>query len=170
MHAEPLTRWKRFALLGFVGAAALGLTALSSWRESHAVLVNASTSLPNWAFLLDRTRVPQRGDTIMFDPPPSALLTVHFGSAPKPFGKLVYGVPGDRVTRIGRDYSVNGRVVARAKPVSKRGEPLELGPVGVLPQRCYFVGTPNPDSFDSRYAAIGWICRDRILGVGKAIL
>ena len=170
MPAEPMTRAKRFALLGIVGAAALGLTALSSWRDSHAILVNASTSLPNWAFLLDRTRMPQRGDTIMFTPPPSDLLTAHFGSAPKPFGKIVYGVPGDRVTRIGRDYSVNGRVVAHAKFVSKRGEPLALGPVGVLPRGCYFVGTPNPDSFDSRYAAIGWICRDRILGVGKAIL
>ena len=81
MHAEPMTRAKRFALLGIVGAAALGLTALSSWRDSHAILVNASTSLPNWAFLLDRTRVPQRGDTIMFTPPPSDLLTAHFGRA-----------------------------------------------------------------------------------------
>jgi len=170
MPAEPISRVKRFALLGFAGAAAFALSALSSWRDNHAVLVNASTSLPNWAFLLDRTRAPQRGDTIMFDPPASTLLTAHFGSALKPFGKIVYGLPGDSVTRVGRTFIINGRVVAHAKTVSKRGEPLDLGPIGVLPRGCYFVGTPNPDSFDSRYAAIGWICRDRIMGVGKAIL
>ena len=50
------------------------------------------------------------------------------------------------------------------------GEPLALGPTGVVPQGCYFVTTAHKDGFDSRYAAIGWICARRILGVGRPIL
>ncbi len=114
--------------------------------------------------------LPARGDIIVFDPPPSTLLTAHFGDEPKPFTKKVIGVAGDRVTRKKRTYFVNGRAVATAKPVSMRGEPLELGPTGLIPHGCYFVGTEHKDGFDSRYAAIGWICRPRVLGVGRPIL
>jgi conjugal transfer pilin signal peptidase TrbI len=60
--------------------------------------------------------------------------------------------------------------VALAKPATRFGEPLALGPTGTIPRGCYFVGTPHRDSFDSRYAAIGWACRPRIIGVGEAIL
>ena len=170
MRTERLTATKRFGLLAATGAFALGLSTLAAWRASHVLFINATTSLPDWAFMLDRNASPKRGDMVLFTPPPSALLTTHFGANPAPFGKLVYGVPGDTVRREGRMFRVNGHDVALAKPMSRRGEPLGVGPVGVLPRGCYFLGTPNPDSFDSRYAAIGWICRDRLLGVGTPIL
>ncbi|HQK96313.1 MAG TPA: conjugal transfer protein TraF, partial [Armatimonadota bacterium] len=35
---------------------------------------------------------------------------------------------------------------------------------------CYFVATDHKDGFDSRYAAIGWICARSVLGVGRAVL
>lgn len=164
------TRAKRLIL--FAAAAFIAGTggALTHWRDDHALLINASGSLPNWAFFLDRTRLPRRGDFIFFTPPPSPLLVRHFGDDLKPFGKIVYGVAGDRVTQKDRTFFVNGRAVAHAKLKSRLGEPLALGPTGTIPTGCYFVGTPHPDSFDSRYAAIGWICRSRILGVGRAIL
>ena len=163
-------RSARYALLMSAAALAVGLTALSSWRDRHALLINASGSLPSWAFFIDRTKTPGRGDLVFFDPPPSALLTRHFGAHLRPFGKRVFGIAGDAVTAHGRAFLVNGRVVAKAKVTSRRGEPLALGPTGIIPRGCYFVATPHPDSFDSRYAAIGWICRPRILGVGRAIL
>ncbi len=164
---ERRSRWTMFGLLGATASIFAGLTA---WSDRHALLVNASTSLPNWAFMLDRERLPVRGDHVFFEPPPSVLLQRHFGRDPQPFGKIVYGVAGDRIERRGRMFLVNGKPVALAKPMSRRGEPLALGPTGVLPRGCYFVATPNPDSFDSRYAAIGWICRARVVGVGEAIL
>lgn len=163
-------RGGRLAVLGGSVLAALSFDAVSTWRDNHALLINATGSLPNWAFFIDRTRAPVRGDLIFFDPPPSSLLSRHFGANLKPFGKRVYGVAGDRVALHDRDFVINGQVVARAKTASRLGEPLMLGPRGVIPQGCYFVATPHPDSFDSRYAAIGWICRPRILGVGRAIL
>lgn len=153
-----------------LGLAGLGLTATTDFARGHALMINASPSLPYWAIWLDRKAVPVRGDVILFDPPPSALLTRHFGAVPRPFGKQVLGVAGDRVTQKDRTFFVNGRAVAVAKPVSRFGEPLALGPVGTIPKGCYFVATAHKDGFDSRYAAIGWICRDRVLGVGRPIL
>ena len=161
---------RRLALLVGVGAGALGLTALSSFATSHALMINASPSLPYWAIWTSRTGIPQRGDIIVFTPPASPLLKKHFGTHPQPFGKIISGMPGDLVTREGRTFRVNGRPVATAKLTSRLGEPLALGPAGRVPDNCYFVTTPHKDGFDSRYAAIGWICRERILGTGRPIL
>ncbi len=163
-------RRRRYSIYAAIGIGLVSLGELARWSDDHSLLVNATTSLPNWAFLIDRKRAPARGDYIFFDPPPGPLLARHFGTDPQPFGKIVYGVAGDRVAQQGRLFSINGRPVSLAKPATRFGEPLALGPIGVIPHGCYFVGTAHPDSFDSRYAAIGWICRPRIIGVGEAIL
>lgn len=162
--------WPRLALWGGLGAAALALSTLSAFARDHALMINASPSLPYWAVWLTRGAVPERGDIILFDPPASKLLERHFGKEPKPFGKRVSGVPGDLVTEKDRAFFVNGRLVARAKLASRLGEPLALGPTGRVPRGCYFVTTEHKDGLDSRYAAIGWICAPRILGVGRPIL
>lgn len=146
------------------------LQGISAWKASHAFLINTSPSLPNWAFVLETKAPPTRGALIFFRPPVSDVLTRNFGSKPQLFGKLVYGVGGDTVTRDDRTFFVNGRAVAVAKTQSRKGEPLALGPVGVIPHGCYFAGTPHKDGFDSRYALIGWICRDRIVGTGTPVL
>jgi conjugal transfer pilin signal peptidase TrbI len=163
-------RRRRYLVYAAGGIGLVSLSQLARWSDNHALLVNATTSLPNWAFMIDRQRVPVRGDFIFFEPPPGPLLARHFGARPQPFGKIVYGVAGDRVEQHGRLFSVNSRPVALAKPATRFGEPLALGPTGIIPRGCYFVGTPHRDSFDSRYAAIGWVCRPRIIGVGRAIL
>jgi conjugal transfer pilin signal peptidase TrbI len=151
-------------------AAAFAWSGLDSWAQDHAFLINTTASLPDWAFFVDRARLPARGDLIFFVPPPSGLLRAHFGPRPIPFGKIVYGVAGDTVTRRGRMFFVAGRPVATAKPVSRRGERLAVGPTGTIPRGCYFVATSHPDSFDSRYAAIGWVCRPQVIGSGIPIL
>ena len=162
--------WRRVALWSGLGAGAFALSSLGAFATGHALMINASPSLPYWAIWLDRGAAPQRGDIILFDPPASPLLAKHFGKEPKPFGKRVSGMPGDVVTEKDRVYFVNGRQVAKAKLKSRLGEPLALGPTGTVPRGCYFVTTGHKDGFDSRYAAIGWICRQRILGVGRPIL
>jgi conjugal transfer pilin signal peptidase TrbI len=149
----------------------LGLfQAISGWKSSHAFLINVSPSLPNWAFVLETRAPPARGSLIFFRPPVSAVLVNNFGTKPQLFGKYVYGVAGDVVSREGRSFFINGRQVAIAKPYSRKGEVLPLGPTGVIPYGCYYAGTPHKDSFDSRYGIIGWICRDRIVGTGTSVL
>lgn len=161
---------KRLLLWGGLGAALLGLSSLSAFARDHALMINVSPSLPYWAIWLERGVMPARGEIIVFDPPPSELLEAHFGREPKPFAKKVRGVAGDRVSEQERTYFINGNPVAKAKHHSRNGEPLALGPTGIIPRDCYFVGTDHVDGFDSRYGAIGWICRPRVLGVGRAIL
>jgi conjugal transfer pilin signal peptidase TrbI len=169
-HGASLQRGRRTLL--FAGAALLiaAWQSISGWRDHHAFLINASQSLPNWAFLIERGRMPARGDYVFFDPPRDPLILRHFGANPATFGKIVYGVGGDSVTREGRTYFVNGREVATAKLASHVGEPLALGPVGIIPAGCYFVGSPHKDGLDSRYAAVGWPCDPRIIGTGTPIL
>lgn len=162
--------WRNLLLTGGATLALLGAAGLSDFARAHALLVNASPSLPCWAIWLTRGAEPGKGDLVLFVPPRSDLLQRHFGKEPGLFGKRVLGMPGEHVTREGRQFFVNGVPVALAKATTRTGEPLALGPTGTIPKGCYFVGTAHKDGFDSRYAAIGWICRPRILGTGRAIL
>lgn len=51
-----------------------------------------------------------------------------------------------------------------AKERSMRGYPLEPGPVGLIPKDAFYVFAPHPDSLDSRYAMVGWIKKNDIIG------
>ncbi|KKI19730.1 MULTISPECIES: S26 family signal peptidase [Sphingomonas] len=173
-NRAPATVWRpRKRLWGLFAAFVAGsvvLGAISDWREDHALLINTTESLPNWAFLIHRNKLPARGDYVFFDPPASELVRAHFGPKPQMFGKIVYGMPGDIVRHWHLAVTVNGRIVAYTKPRTKSGEPLAIGPSGVIPAGCYYVGTPHKDGFDSRYAAIGFACQRQIVGTGEAIL
>jgi conjugal transfer pilin signal peptidase TrbI len=160
----------RWLVIGVIGTGLAASSGLSEWRDEHAVLINTTESLPNWAFFIDKGRLPQRGDFVVFNPPKTALITAHFGKQPAPFAKRALGVPGDLVTRRGNAVLINGETVATLKPRTKRGETLLPGPTGRIPERCYYLGTAHPDGFDSRYAEIGFVCADRIVGTGDALL
>lgn len=159
-------------LLAIAAMFAIGtaVTSLQKWSETHAFMVNATDSLPNWAFLVETGRFPARGDYVIFHPGHDAVTEKYFGAQPEPFAKVAYGLPGDVVTREGRDVFVNGTRIAATKPLTKRGDPLTEGPLGVVPEGCVFVATHHKDGFDSRYAHIGFVCRDRLVGTGQAIL
>lgn len=164
-------RWpRRLLALALVAGSLTAWQSLKTWRDQHALFINASQSLPNWAFLVELGRFPARGEFVLFDPGRDPLVLRHFGSQPRPFAKIAYGLPGDRITRIGASVAVNGAVVAQLKPLTRQGEALVPGPLGIVPQACVFAGSPHRDGLDSRYAAIGFVCRDRLLGTGKAIL
>jgi len=162
-----LARW---LAIGVLGAGLSASSALSAWRDEHAILINTTQSLPNWAFFIDKARKPARGDFVVFTPPVTPIITAHFGPKSPPFAKRVYGMPGDLVTREGNAVLINGAEVARLKPRTRRGEVLVPGPTGRIPDRCYYLGTAHSDGLDSRYADIGFVCRARIIGTGDAIL
>jgi len=170
----PAMRWRpRKRLWGLLGAFIAGSVALggvASWRDEHALLINATDSLPNWAFLIHLKRSPERGEFVFFDPPANGLVRRHFGPKPQMFGKIVYGLPGDVVAHRGPVVTINGAPVGRMKSFTKNGETLTPGEVGAVPAGCYYAGTPHPDGFDSRYAEIGFVCQRQIVGVGEPIL
>lgn len=155
---------KRVALLlGFV-AAIIGIRMLRALHDRYIFTTNQTESLEHWAFIVDRKAPVARGDFVYFAPPANPYYR-DIG-----FVKIVAGVPGDVVRRENHIFFVNHRRIGAAKPRSRAGEPLEPGPTGVIPSDHYFVFTPHRDSYDSRYQDIGWIGRDRIIGVARPLL
>ena len=145
------------AWIGLAVLAALsGLWLLAASR----VHVNASWSDGAWGYaaLPLFGEGPQIGDRVLFDPPGSA-------NAAVPWMKAVRGLPGAVVTvDADRTVRVDGIAMGRAKTRSLDGRPLEAIRPGVVPAGHYFLRADHPDSHDSRYAEIGLVPRDRILG------
>lgn len=155
---------KRAALLLGLISAIAGFRTLAALHNRYILTINQTESLDHWAFIVDRKAPVARGDFVYFAPPANPYYR-DIG-----FVKIVAGVPGDVVRREGRVFFVNDRRIGAAKPRSRKGEPLEPGPTGVIPPDRYFVFTPHKDSYDSRYQDIGWIGRDRIVGVARPLL
>ncbi len=128
------------------------------------VYVNASWSDGAWGYLvLPFPGAPRRGDAVLFDPPEAVVSQV-------PYLKTVRGLPGDRVRVDGdRRVSVNGAVLGIAKTHARDGRALEMTKPGVIPPDHYHVHADHVDSHDSRYAEIGLVPRERILGRALAL-
>ncbi len=127
--------------------------------------ISVDSSLPN-----DHLYVVKKWDATPFRGGKFGILTVDGPMGP-PGGlvlaKYIYGMPGDFVEiggEDGRDIFINGDWVAHAKRFSKTGKPLAVAKGGIIPDGMYFVGTPSKDSYDSRYATMGLVARDRIMG------
>ena len=161
---------RRSLLLSGLVLLPLAWAPLDAFGKDHAFLINASPSLPNWAFWLEKHAPIMRGSLIFFEPPQSELVERHFGKGPQMFGKRVLGMPGDVVRHEGDAVFINGKQVASLLEVTRLGVPLTRGPKGVIPEGCYYTGTSHPRGLDSRYGAIGFVCRGQILGSGRAIL
>ena len=164
------TRLKRPFVLALLVAIPFLYAPIAKFNDDHALLINASPSLPNWAFWLDKNFTPARGALVFFEPPRSELLTTHFGEKPQIFGKQILGMPGDVVRHEGKNVFINEKLIARTKSRTRKGIPLTKGPEGIIPRGCYYVGTSHKHGFDSRYGEIGFICASRIIGSGRAIL
>jgi len=167
---RPLSTGRKLVAIAGLTALFTAYTSLDRWSETHAFMINATNSLPNWAFFVESGRFPERGDYVIFDPGHDPLTVKFFGEDPAAFAKIAYGLPGDVITREGDDVLVNGEPVARTKPFTRLGDPLALGPTGVVPDRCVFAATENKDGFDSRYAHIGFVCTDRLVGTATPVL
>lgn len=155
-------RTKALALVALL----MGVCVVGATTTRYQFGVNLTESLSDWGYLVDtENTAPKRGEYVQFYPP-----TNRFYPSRTPFVKRVAGVPGDQVRLVGRDVYVAGELVGRAKPLSRDGRPLKPTAEGIIPPGHYFVVGDHIDSFDSRYADIGWIRRDRIRGVAQAVM
>ena len=144
----------RTGFLVLIALAALWLLAGSR------VYVNASWSDPAWGyFLLPLFRDPGPGDRVLFDPPPAGS-----GTPRPPYMKTVLGTPAMFVFASNGTVFVDGAVAGRAKKNALDGRPLKATGPGTIPPGHYYLHADHPDSHDSRYAEIGLVPRDRILG------
>jgi conjugal transfer pilin signal peptidase TrbI len=127
--------------------------------KDYQIGMNATFSLPQTFFIVKRDAPVAKGDYVAF---------IWHGGGPyakgKSFIKQLAGGAGDTVAEKNRQFYVNGQALGVAKPYSKFGVPLDMGPTGVIPPDKFYVATPHPDSLDSRYALTGWIDRSQITG------
>lgn len=130
----------------------------------YGIQNNISDSLPQKVFLVLKNTLPQKNDFVAFKAEGNGVYR-----ADTVFVKKVAGIAGDRVSVKDRIFTVNDKAIGKAKEHSKKGMPLELGPIGTIPNGEYFVFTPHKDSFDSRYQNIGWIKQDAIIGRAIAL-
>lgn len=150
--------------LGFTGvmvAAAFGIIL----GHHFEIGINRSSSLPGSVYLIIKNKeVPKIGELVAFRP----------GTTPVypdlTYTKRVGGVAGDLVTQKDGVFSINGFPVAVAKKYSKAGKPLIWGPTGVIPEGFIFVYSENPDGYDSRYADIGWVSVEKVIGPAYELL
>lgn len=169
-HSHGRAFGRRLFLWGCLIVIICGAVSLSRWSQSHALMINRSESLPYWAFFVEEGAFPQRGDVVVFHPGFDPLVVSHFGEEPEAFTKIALGLPGDIIERQGKSVFINGELVGRTKPLTQSGEKLLVGPTGRIPDDCIYAGTGHKDGFDSRYAHIGLVCRDRIVGTGVPLL
>lgn len=159
---EQAPLWRRSPIKNW---AYLLLIPLAWMLTSHfGIAINLSESLPQKVWLIRFAATPARGDYVLFKAPLSLGLARDLSLI-----KQVMGMPGDEVLRLDRDFWINGAYVARAKAYALTGEALKPGPQGLLAEGQYYVWSPHQDSFDSRYAKMGWVARAQLLGVAYAI-
>ena len=100
---------------------------------------------------------------MLFEPPESV-------NAPVPYLKSVRGAPGAIVSvDPDRTVRIDGTAVGRAKMHALDSRPLAAIAPGRIPPGHYFLHADHPDSHDSRYAEIGLVPRERILGRAVAM-
>ena len=144
-------------LAGF--AAAAGLLLLASSR----VHVNSSWSDDAWGYLLLPMGTARKGDVVIFEPPDAL-------GAEAPYLKTVRGVPGERLgVDANRGVWIGGEYLGRAKPFALDGRALGAIEPMTIPPAHYFLHADHPDSHDSRYAEVGLVLGDRILGRAVAL-
>ncbi|MBK9132433.1 MAG: signal peptidase I [Gammaproteobacteria bacterium] len=166
--AELLVKIRRFKrwlglTLAIIASIWLISVACSPWIRLG---INGTESLPGLFYLVWKNEVPEtRGDLIAFYPPAN-----RFYSSRMFFIKKAIGLPGDMVSRKGEDFYLNDDYIGTAKTHSHSGVLLKPGPTGVIPEGKYFVWTPHPDSYDSRYEDIGWISKESIIGRAVRLL
>jgi conjugal transfer pilin signal peptidase TrbI len=139
--------------------------------------VNYTESLPDHVFITVKGWKSdiQRGDYVAFAfPTENPVSPFRKGDH---MVKIIGGVAGDKVEMTkdrgfqiiqpGQELfaaTLGGDSMGISKTVSRMGKPLEAGPVGVIPEGHYYVFAPHIDSLDSRYAMVGWITKNDIIG------
>ena len=129
------------------------------------VHVNASWSDAAWGYAAFPLfgEAPAVGDRVLFEPPDAL-------NSPVPYLKTVRGVPGMTVSvDVDGTVRLDGVPAGRAKTNALDGRPLEAIAPGIIPPGHYYLHAGHADSHDSRYAEIGLVAVERILGRALAM-
>lgn len=170
MDTERVRRWRlrRFRARFLRLCAGLLVMGLAYWAVTPYAQLgwNVTDSLPGRVFLIVKTQHPAVGQKTAFYPPANPYYPREVF-----FTKIMVGKPGDVISHQGRDIFLNGKKIGTSLEFdSSRHRPLQMIGDGVIPPGHYFVWTPHPRSYDSRYADIGLISDAQILGRAYRLL
>jgi conjugative transfer signal peptidase TraF len=150
-------RTERLLRFGAVTMAAAVVVAASCVLVRRAGLAwNRTPSLPIGIYSSGIVNgSPRRGQIVAIHAPESVRDLVVARGYLKPGEQLfkrIVGAPGDRVCLSGSRYEVNGNVIGPIFAADREGLPLpSFAFCGTVPADTYWLGTPSPRSFDSRY-------------------
>lgn len=147
------------------------MVAYAAFVKSYTISINFDHSLPGTLFLIQKQEAidPKVGQLAAF---------LYSGKAfyrkDTTFVKIVKGKSGSvveakQVEHDIYDYFVDGAYIGRNKLFSQAGVPIKRAKSGVIPQDHYFMSGTHSDSLDSRYEVVGWVPRNRIIGLAYRI-
>lgn len=105
-----------------------------------------------------RWRTPERGEIIVFDYP---------ADPRRKFIKRVVGLPGDEVMIVGHRLILNGEPLA--EPYIRGPIFSSYGPVTVPEDHVFVLGDNRNNSDDSRFADVGPVSYDAIVGIARVV-
>jgi len=162
--AKELLSWRQVKLLWILLAVVLVISALGYAKERWAFGLNMTESLPHWAFIVDSQHRPGRGDAAMFEVPDNPYYP------DQPFVKRIAGIAGDRIENRDGEIFVAGRSIGIAKSHARDGRPLAAISDQIIPAGYVFMTGTHVDSYDSRYAEIGLVPLERVMGRAHPVL
>lgn len=143
----------------FVAGFIIGAILIVTFQRNYQLALNRTPSLPYTMFLIKKGEAVGRGDLVAFrwrgglGYPRDATMI-----------KIVAAGAGELVSRQGQSFIVNGSVVATALERTRRGQPVEAAPGGIVPAHQLFVVATNPISLDSRYHKFGNVNESEVIG------
>jgi len=173
--ATPPKTWGLYAVVAVIFGL-ISFSAFSMVASRYQIGWGMSECLPETFFWIDKTQHTgfKRGDYVAFK---TRGLEPFYPKGLR-FMKIITGVPGDTVVKQGNTISVCKKdapancSVFKVNRISLSGLPIpeyyHWQNEQIVPESCYFVSTPHPRSFDSRYW--GYVCDSEIIGKGKPLL
>lgn len=169
VNAAAVRNWRlqdfRTRLFRVLIGLAVGGFLLSGLYPFAQLAWKGSDSLPGYVYILNKTERPVKGELAGFWAPPNSYYPKEMW-----FSKYIVGQGGDVITHKGREIFINGKSIGIAQERGRNGRPLQMIRDGVIPAGHYFMWTPHPRSYDSRYSDIGLISDEKIRGRAYRLL
>ena len=141
-----------------IRALTLVVAMLFCFNHFANLYINQTDSLPFKAFLVLKGASVHKGDYVAFKNPRFINAMI----------KQVTGTAGDLVVIKDDTVWVGDTLIGEALPKASDGRPLTKSLFeGAIPEGQFFVSSPHPRSFDSRYEEVGLLAQAE--SIGRAI-
>jgi conjugal transfer pilin signal peptidase TrbI len=154
MYLHYKKRWPAYVITAFV---------LVLFGSNYKIAVNVTDSLPGYVYLVEKGTLPTRAnEPVAFRWRDEAKITQYPDGVT--FLKLVAGLPGDSVVKES-ELIITNEWRLKPKQFSRTNKKLESNAfTGTIPDGKFFVAGIHADSLDSRYALVGLVSKDDIIG------